>query len=193
MSGTIDNTSFDSDDSPQAKIFLEKKFNRANIIYKALQYLVEPGVVTELRAFEVAVSETYTAKTISGYYDHEHLYDLALKADELTEYTQGVYCTINPLDPEMLSHRYNRTAQNPKSTAKDEDVLRLARLFVDIDPVRRSKSDGRKLIDISATNAEKERAYDKAIQIREDLGKAGWPSPVFIDSGNGYYLLYKIN
>ena len=128
---TFDNTSNypagrpagDSDNSPSIRDFLEKKFNRANIIHKALKYLVEPGAVTELRAFEVQVSETYTAKTISGYYDYEHLYDLALKADELTDHTPGVYYTINPLDPEMLSHRCNRTEQKPKSTAKDEDVL----------------------------------------------------------------------
>ena len=69
MSGTIDNTSFDGDDSPQTKILLEKQFERTNKIYKGLKYLVEPGAVTELRDFEVAVSETYTAKTISGYYD----------------------------------------------------------------------------------------------------------------------------
>ena len=194
MSGTIDNTSFDGDDSFQTKILLEKQFERANKIYKALKFLVEPGAVTELRAFEVAVSETYTAKTISGYYDCEHLYDLALKADELTKDAPGVYYTLNPIDPEMLSHRCNRTEQNPKSATKDSDILRLVRLFVDIDPTRYSKTDGRKLEgNISATNAEKDRAYNTAGKILDDLGSAGWPRPVFVDSGNGYYLIYKIN
>ena len=153
-----------------------------------------PGAVSEIRAFEVAVSETYTAKTISGYYDHEHLYDLALKADELTEDAPGVYYTLNPIDPEMLSHRCNRTEQNPKSATKDGDILRLVRLFVDIDPTRYSKTDGRKLEgNISATNAEKDRAYNTASKILDDLGSAGWPRPVFVDSGNGYYLIYRIN
>ena len=194
MSGTIDNTSFDSDNSPQTKILLEKQFERANKIYKALKFLVEPGAVTELRAFEVAVSETYTAKTISGYYDYEHLYDLALKADELTKDAPGIYYVLNPIDPEMLSHRCNRTEQNPKSATKDTDILRLVHLFVDIDPTRYSKTDGRKLEgNISATNAEKDRAYNTASIILDDLGSAGWPRPVFIDSGNGYYLIYKIN
>ena len=76
---TFDNTPSDSDNSLSTRDFLERKFNRANTIYKALQYLVEPGAVSEIRAFQVAVSETYTVKTISGYYDHEHLYDLRSK------------------------------------------------------------------------------------------------------------------
>ena len=101
----------------------------------------------------------YTAKTISGFYDYEHLHDLAFRADELTDSAPGVYITLNPVDPEMLSHRCNRTEQNPKSATKDSDILRLVRLFVDIDPTRYSKTDGRKLEgNISATNAEKDRA-----------------------------------
>ena len=33
----------------------------------------------------------------------------------------------------------------------------------------------------------------KQYELGGPLGKAGVASPVFIDSGNGYYLLYKIN
>jgi hypothetical protein len=174
--------------------YLKRQLERPNKIYEALKCLVEPGAVTELRAFDVQLSETYKAKTVSGYYDYEHLYDLAVRADELTDNAPGVYFTLNPVDPELLSHRCNRTANNPRSATKDTDILRLTRLLVDVDPRRYSKSDGRKLEgNISATNAEKDRAYDTAGKILDDLGSAGWPRPVFIDSGNGYYLIYKIN
>ena len=203
LNTNFDNTSYDRDHStdpttPQGtprgnKEWLEKRFERTNAIHKALKCLVEPGAVTELRAFEVQLSETYKAKTISGYYDYDRLYDLAQKADELTENAPGVYYVLNPIDPELLSHRCNRTEQNPRSATKDTDILRLVRLFVDIDPRRRSKSDGREIEGISATNAEKGHAYDTAVHIMDDLSAAGWPRPVFCDSGNGYYLIYKIN
>ena len=157
-----------------------------------LIYLVDPGVVVELRAPEVDFGNGFKA-TVSGFYDSDHLLDMAIEAVNLTEAAQGVYFTLNPLDPELLALRTNRVEKRPRRTAKDEDVIRRTRLLVDLDPVRYSQTTGKPLTgDFSATNEEKACARATAEQIRTDLSRIGWPMPVFIDSGNGYYLLYKI-
>ena len=158
-----------------------------------LAYLVDPGVVIELRAPEVDFGNGFKA-TVSGFYDSDHLLEMAVEAVDLTEAAAGVYFTINPIDPELLALRSNRAEKRPRRTAKDEDVIRRTRLLVDLDPVRYSKTTGRPLTgDFSATAAEKARARATAERVQGDLEAAGWPEPVFIDSGNGFYLLYKVD
>ncbi|MBT5610105.1 MAG: AAA family ATPase, partial [Lentisphaerae bacterium] len=46
---------------------------------------------------------------------------------------------------------------------------------------------------ISATDAEKGLAFEKAMEVSEGLASMGWPEPVVVDSGNGYYLLYRVD
>ena len=174
---------------PQAALPGRPRYER---ITEWLTYLVDPGVVVELRAPEVDFGNGFKA-TVSGIYDSDHLLDMAIEAVNLTEAAQGVYFTLNPLDPELLALRTNRVEKRPRRTAKDEDVIRRTRLLVDLDPVRYSQTTGKPLTgDFSATNEEKTCARATAEQIRTDLSRIGWPMPVFIDSGNGYYLLYKI-
>ncbi len=55
---------------------------------------------------------------------------------------------------------------------------------MDFDPVRPSG--------VSATDAEKKAARQRALEAREFLREIGWPEPVVGDSGNGYHLLYRI-
>jgi hypothetical protein len=45
---------------------------------------------------------------------------------------------------------------------------------------------------ISSTNEEKAAALERMKQVRADLKERGWPEPVRYDSGNGYWLLYRI-
>lgn len=58
-------------------------------------------------------------------------------------------------------------------------------LLVDIDPVREPNC--------SASDDEKSNAHLLALLVHRNLKEAGWPTPVVVDSGNGYHLLYKID
>ena len=175
---------------PQAALPGRPRYER---ITEWLTYLVDPGTVVELRAPEVDFGNDFKA-TVSGFYDSDHLLDMAIEAVNLTEAAPGVYFTLNPLDPELLALRTNRAEKRPRRTAKDADVIRRTRLLIDIDPTRFSKTTGKPLTgDISATNEEKARARATAERVRGDLEVAGWPRPVLVDSGNGCYLLYKVD
>ncbi len=85
---------------------------------------------------------------------------------------QEVYYSLNPIagDAERAS----------KNT-----VTRRAWLLIDVDVVRGTK--------ISATDAEKLKAYAVAAWVVNFLEHAGWPEPVLIDSGNGYHVLYRLD
>ncbi len=44
-----------------------------------------------------------------------------------------------------------------------------------------------------ATSAEKAAAWKETEAVAAHLDSLGWPRPVWVDSGNGFYLLYRIN
>jgi len=93
---------------------------------------------------------------------------------------------MNPVNPVLLHRGANRFRRPGRGeTTGDTDVVRRCRLLVDIDPVRPAG--------ISATDEEKVHALDKAVEISEGLASMGWPRPIVVDSGNGYYLLYLID
>lgn len=64
-------------------------------------------------------------------------------------------------------------------------MLRRGRLLVDLDPVRPSG--------IASTGAEHEAVHERARKVREQLRELGWPEPIYMDSGNGAYLVYAID
>ena len=92
-----------------------------------------------------------------------------------SEYT--VYLNVNPVHP---SHR--------GATALKSDMAGRHWLFLDIDPV---KADGHE--DDSATDEEHEQARECTLEIHAFLGEQDWPAPVVVDSGNGFYLLYRVD
>ncbi|MEN6519482.1 MAG: hypothetical protein ABFC38_15135 [Methanospirillum sp.] len=146
----------------------------------ALDLLLEPGAVAELRAIG------RDGRVASGYFDDPAL--LAEKAEALDasgDYS-GVYVTLNPVHPALLARRANRVEARlgrKDATTADADVLRRRWLPIDIDPVRASG--------ISATAGERENALSVAARIREFLDGLGWPAPIVADSGNGAHLLYR--
>lgn len=89
----------------------------------------------------------------------------------------GVYCTLNRINPDAL-HRMDG------HSVGDDDIERLTTLFFDIDPVRSKGA--------AATDAQHELALKKAEQLEAFLKAQQWFG-VKIDSGNGAYLLYKID
>ncbi len=56
---------------------------------------------------------------------------------------------------------------------------------LDIDPRRPAY--------VSSSDAEKAAALEVAETIERDLTDAGWPPPVWADSGNGLHLLYRVD
>jgi hypothetical protein len=147
--------------------------------------LHEPDQVVELRAIRVSNTGYRRPHTEAGFYDFENLDKLVKDALFLTRQARGVYCSINPLKPELLARRSNRydTAEDGE-LAKDKDVLH-RRLFIDVDPIRDSY--------ISSTDEEKAASLALAQRVRAGLRERSWPDPILGDSGNGHLLLYRID
>ncbi|HZD43369.1 MAG TPA: hypothetical protein VE134_04855, partial [Methanomicrobiales archaeon] len=103
-------------------------------VEKALSLLFPAGSVVELRALG-------ERDVHSGYFDDPALLQERAEAlDTLTD-LQGIYVTLNEVNPALLSRRANRvkmqlTRRDP--TTADADILRRRWLPIDIDPVRPS-------------------------------------------------------
>jgi hypothetical protein len=155
------------------------------LVTDCLRLFVEPGQVTELRALKVR-RRGERLHNEAGFFDYDHLQDMARAALKVTEYARGVYFTLNPLRGDLLARRANRTewAEEGES-AKDKDVLCRRWLLVDADPVRDPL--------VSATDAEKAAARETIGAVRDFLRGRGWTAPILGDSGNGFHLWYRID
>ena len=136
------------------------------------------------RTFEVRVPKARNFKTISGYFTN--VVELVDALEQLSNQGyEGVYYTLNPVNPALLA-RANNTYKNwAEKTSQDGDVINRDWMLIDIDPDRPSG--------ISSSNDEKKAAKALAKEVRDWLTSEGWPQPVVCDSGNGYHLLYRID
>jgi putative DNA primase/helicase len=150
-------------------------------IEEMLQLIVGPGQVVEMRALDVNGGD---GKTYSGYYDADHLDELARDAIELSKGAKGVYITLNPVRRNIIEAGWNE-CDVARKTTKDEDILGRKWLLIDVDPTRSAN--------VGATEDEKKTAADVISAVMAYLGDVGWPEPLFCDSGNGYHLLYRID
>lgn len=152
----------------------------------ALDLLTERGHVYELRALKVPETNGRDGAW-TGYYDTDNLDALADDALNLDEReAKGVYITLNPVNPDLLSRSPNKIQRAKKGgTTSDADVVRRRRLLIDIDAERPSET--------SASDEEHEAARQTAEAIADELASDGWPRPVICDSGNGAHLLYRID
>jgi hypothetical protein len=149
-------------------------------IREALGILCEPGQVVEVRA----ITEEGMA---SGYFDDFTALAAAVEPLDIHG-TQGVYVTLNEVNPALLSRRANRIKgrlSKKDATTADSDIIRRRWLPIDIDPVRPSG--------VSTTDDEHERSLKRAERIAEFLTERGFPAPVRGDSGNGAHLIYRID
>ena len=149
-----------------------------------LRQRVRTGDVVELRALGVQSGEFKNQYV--GYYDSEHLERLATDAAMLSHVRKaaGVYLTLNPVNPELihrLPNAFNRA--NSGEATNDKEIVARTAILIDVDPVR--------LSGISSTDEEKAAARESIDKIRQHLDGAGWPAPIFADSGNGYHLQYR--
>lgn len=149
-------------------------------IADALRLMHGPGEVFEVRLLGS------DRGTVAGYFD---------SADEAAEAimpwdgrVEGVYHTLNPCDPALLSRSKNRLREYIKKGAltTDKDIRRRRWLPIDIDPERPSG--------ISATDGEVRAAGRVARRIKAHLeGECSWPAGVLAMSGNGGHLYYRVD
>ncbi len=147
-------------------------------IETALRQLHAPGDV-----FEIRIPHAPRAGTVAGYFD-----DPAAAAQEVMVWdgrAAGMYTTLNPVAPALLSRASNRLKSWAKETTSDTDVLRRRWLLVDIDPVRPTG--------VSASKDELKAAGAVVRKVQAYLKDAGWPAPLVCASGNGGHLLYRID
>jgi hypothetical protein len=155
-------------------------------IVRWLKPLIEPDSVREFRAINCVDNPKYGSFTIAGWFDADHLDDLAAAALAWTKKAEGVYVTMNPVNPDLMARAFNRVVKIKKDLAtKDGDIVRRTQLVFDADPERPAG--------ISATNDEKALALTQINQLVVNLSARGWPQPVLADSGNGYHAKYRID
>ena len=143
-------------------------------IKRAIELILEPGRVYEVRAFPRG--------TTSGYFDD---FDkLAVCVANLSGRGPAVYSTKNPVFPDLLARSANRLKHFARSTTADNQIVRRLRFGIDMDAKRPA--------DISSSDSEHQAAIDRAREVRDWLCRCGWPEPVLGDSGNGGHLVYGI-
>src|SRR5438309_1764609 len=121
----------------------------APLIERALRWFIAPGQVTELRALGVSTASYRRPHVEAGFYDYDHLENMAIAAAHLSGHAKGIYFMLNPLKADLLARRANRLDVAEEGTlAKDQDVLARRWLLIDADPIRDRL--------ISATEHEKE-------------------------------------
>lgn len=147
-----------------------------------LALLARPGDVFELRALS---KRNGKQQITAGFFDD--MAALARAAVERSGRDDGIYITLNPVHPGLLSRLpANRVHQvgNGESTS-DRDIVVRRHLLIDVDPVRPAG--------ISSDDAEHVASIDLAIRMRDELAVLGWPEPILADSGNGAHLVYAID
>jgi AAA domain len=145
--------------------------------------LVEPGAVWEIRALKARLADHRNTSLVSGYFNNV---ELCIAQLARLRSATGAYLTINTVDPALLARRMNRLDYvGSGETTGDGHVIKRRWLLIDCDAERPAG--------ISASDAEKEAARQKARAVYAFLKARGWPSPVASDSGNGFHLLYRID
>ena len=145
---------------------------------RSLELLHDAGTVFEIRVLD-------GKKTISGYFsDLDRAAEAAIACDARKP-DGGVYVTINPCTSSLLARSDHTMTAFPKKTTSDLEIARRFWLPIDLDPERPSG--------IPASDAERQAATERSSEIEDKLRDRGWSYPLLADSGNGRYLLYRID
>jgi len=153
-------------------------------IRHALELIMDPGQVTELRVLNCKVLNEYRTGTYSGYYDREHIADLITDLGRV-ESASAAYFTPNPVKPELHARSYNRARiiKDRETTTGDKDILQRNWLLVDADAIRPAG--------ISATPQEKHAAELLINDVAWWLYRRGLGNQIIGDSGNGYHCMVR--
>jgi len=96
----------------------------------------------------------------------------------------SIFITINQLPTGMVESPLNGTVWDAGGAVKDEYVMAIEWLHVDVDALREDSHQ-------SASEAGIQEATARAKQIIQFLYVHGFPQPVIAFSGNGWHLLYR--
>lgn len=150
-----------------------------------LSLFIGPGQVTELRALDVQEGRGF-GWTEAGFYDHEHLPDMAKAALEISKRAKGVYFIPNPINPALLARCANRLKRAGKDDAvSDNHIVRRRWLLIDADPVR--------VEGVSATEMEKAAALEVIMRAKDKALELFASRVILADSGNGYHAVCQID
>jgi len=149
-----------------------------------LRILHRPGDVFEVRCLKCPHKRggDFTS-THSGYFTDVTLAQQHIAMLEMRE-PPAIYCTLNPVRPELLARSTNTINARASFTTSDTDIVCRRWLFIDIDPVRPAG--------VSSSDDEMQAALGLACHVRDELMARGWPDALLCMSGNGSYLLYSI-
>src|SRR5205085_2881850 len=118
-----------------------------------------------------------------GYFDD--LTKLARAAVNYDGRAEGIYFTLNPVNPALLARTNNRVKEYAQQTTSHNDIVKRINLPLDFDPMRPAG--------ISSTAEEQQAALYRAWACQAWLTAQGWPEPVFASSGNGAHLIYTLD
>jgi hypothetical protein len=146
-------------------------------IERGLRALIDLG-----RVFEIRVPKT-RKKTVSGYFDD---ISAAVRAAAAWDgQAQGVYCTLNWINLALFARSANPLREHAETTTGDDDNERRIWLYIDVDP------KGQQVFPPLMRSMR--GALTRAREITEYLSGLGWPAPLFVDSGNGVHVYYRID
>lgn len=156
-------------------------------IRRFLGFLFEPGDVFEVRSPKVPKRRgSDYCRTWSGYFDDHDAAVGAIESLDRSGLPPAVYCTINPVRPDLLARAANRIQWDARETTKDEHIVRRRHVLIDADPVRPSG--------ISSSDAELEAARLRIEDVREYLVETfGFPPMLSGCSGNGWHLIPRVD
>ncbi len=146
-------------------------------ICNTIRLLAVPGQAVELR-----IPGLNGKRIDSGYFnDPMKLAQAAFKYEGCAE---GIYVTLNPVNPALLARGNNRMKEYARHTTADKDVLQRRWIFVDFDPIRPAG--------ISSSNDELLTAQERAVAAQQWLTERQICS-VLCNSGNGTHLLIPVD
>lgn len=121
-------------------------------------------------------------KSFSGYFKNKELLIEKLKKFNSQS---NVYFVLNSINDACYSRSQMDKIVFSKTTTTDANIINREWLFIDIDAKRPS--------DVSSNEAELKNAIELARKIFKYLRNFGFYEPIVCMSGNGAYLLYKID
>jgi len=149
-------------------------------IERYLRTLIDHGQV-----FEIRIPGAQKYGTVSGYFDGPAKAARAIVESGWDGEAEGIYVTLNPVDPRCQARAYNRLEGRAKHSTGDKEILKRTRFYVDVDADRPAG--------VSATPEEHEAAHVTARDLMGYLESQSWYAPLYADSGNGAQIVFAID
>jgi hypothetical protein len=158
---------------------------RIEEIRRTINLLHPPGPD---RLFEIRVLNIKTGRgkpyNAAGYFRDDLVAARSVMAYDKMQ-SEGIYILLNRPDPLCHARAPDQIVDYLDTTTSDKDIERRTWLILDIDPKRPRG--------VCATTEQVEAAVAYAQRVKALLTERfGWPAPIEASSGNGYYLIFKV-